>query len=434
MRADDLLRLVWSNLGRMKVRVAMTATGVLIGTAAILVLISLAAGLQRNAANSFGSLGSLTEITVYSGSFGPSYGRQPPKLDTAALNTFRKIEGVVAVTPLDHAFGGNLKLNRLVGSASLIGIDQRAISALKWETTQGAAQVNHWQALAGASVAGNFFDPFARRPGPGSVAASALPDLFGQTLKLELERTNDEGATINRTVNIRITGILKEMGGQYDGAIFLPLADVEELNGWAAGRRLDQARAGYSQVMIKAADPDQTNAIVQKLLQEGYMAYSARSTLNELNQLFLIIQAVMGGIGAIALLVAAIGIANTMTMAIYERTREIGVMKAVGASNRDVMSVFLAEAGGIGLLGGLGGVLVGGGLAQIIGLVASGMLATQAAQAGASVSQADVSIIYTPPWLVVFSLVFSAIIGIISGIYPALRAANLSPLMAIKYE
>jgi putative ABC transport system permease protein len=110
------------------------------------------------------------------------------------------------------------------------------------------------------------------------------------------------------------------------------------------------------------------------------------------------------------------------------------VMKAVGASNRDVMSVFLAEAGSIGLLGGIGGVLVGIGLAQLIGLIAAGALATQAAQSGAGVSQAELSIIYTPPWLILFALAFSALIGIVSGIYPALRAANLSPLMAIKYE
>ncbi len=428
MRADDLLRLVWSNLGRMKARVAMTATGVLIGTAAILVLISLAAGLQRNAASSFESIGSLTEITVYSGSFVASFGgREPPKLDTATLNRFRKLEGVTAVTPIDMFGGGQLKLNRWVGSASIMGIDPRVISALEWQVSRGQLQINRWQGIAGASVAQNFFDPFAKQ------ALNKPPDLLGQTIKLELSRTDDTGALVTRSINLRIIGVL-ESGSQYDNTIFLPLSDVEELNGWMLGRRLDQARAGYSQALIKTTTPEQAVIVDRQIQQEGFYTFSPRSVLQSLNQLFLIIQAVMGGIGAIALLVAAIGIANTMTMAIYERTREIGVMKAVGASNRDVMSVFLAEAGCIGLLGGIGGVIVGVGLAQLISLVAAGMLATQAAQSGTGASQADLIIIYTPLWLVAFALLFSAFIGVISGIYPALRAANLSPLMAIKYE
>jgi len=428
MRADDLLRLVWSNLGRMKARVAMTATGVVIGTAAILVLISLAAGLQRNASRSFEDIGSLTEITVYSGSFGPSFGgREPPKLDTATLNRFRKMDGVMAVTPIDRFGGGQLKLNRWVGSASIMGIDPRAITAMEWQVSRGQLQVNRWQGVAGANVAQNFFDPFAK-------IQSEPPDLLGQTIKLEISRTDDTGALVTRNVNLRIIGILEETSSQYDNTIFLPLADIEELNSWMLGRRLDQARAGYPQVLVKTKTPEQAIAADRQIQQEGFFTFSPRSVLQSLNQLFLIIQAVMGGIGAIALLVAAIGIANTMTMAIYERTREIGVMKAVGASNRDVMSVFLAEAGSIGLLGGIGGVLVGVGLAQLIGLVAAGLLATQAAQSGAGVSQSELMIIYTPPWLVIFALLFSAIVGVISGVYPALRAANLSPLMAIKYE
>lgn len=428
MRADDLARLVWINLGRMKTRVAMTALGVVIGTAAILVLISLAAGLQRNAASSFENIGSLTEITVYSGSYMATFiGREPPKLDTATLDRIRQIEGVVAVTPLDIASGGALKLNRLVGSASVMGIEARVIPALDWQAARGHLRISHGQAIAGASVAQSFFDPLS---GP----VNKPPDLVGQTLKLELTRLDEQGQNAKRAINIRIVGVLKQTSPQYDNALLLPLADIEEINTWVMGQRTNPSRTGYPQALVKVTDADRAVLVDRQIQQEGFYTFSPRTILQSINQLFLIIQAVMGGIGAIALLVAAIGIANTMTMAIYERTREIGVMKAVGASNRDVMSVFLAEAASIGLLGGIGGVLVGFGIGQLIGLIAAGMLATQAAQAGAGVSQADITIIYTPPWLMLFALAFSALIGIISGIYPALRAANLSPLTAIKYE
>jgi putative ABC transport system permease protein len=173
--------------------------------------------------------------------------------------------------------------------------------------------------------------------------------------------------------------------------------------------------------------------VEREILGQGFAAYSARSVLQSVNMVFLIIQGVFGGIGAIALIVAAFGIANTMTMAIYERTREIGLMKAVGATNRDVMSIFLAEAGAIGLLGGLGGVLLGAGLGALIDLIAGTYLAAQAVQSGAAPSE-TISIIHTPLWLPVFALLFSALVGVVSGIYPAMRAVSLSPVAALKYE
>jgi putative ABC transport system permease protein len=136
-------------------------------------------------------------------------------------------------------------------------------------------------------------------------------------------------------------------------------------------------------------------------------------------------------VGAIALLVAAIGIANTMAMAILERTREIGLMKAVGATNRDVLSIFLGEAAGIGFLGGLGGVLIGWLAGQGINVIAIVYLANQSAQQGGLPPSVAVS---TPAWLPVFALVFATLIGLISGLYPALRAATMVPVLALKYE
>ncbi len=132
--------------------------------------------------------------------------------------------------------------------------------------------------------------------------------------------------------------------------------------------------------------------------------------------------------------VAAFGIANTMTMAIYERTREIGLMKALGATNRDVMGVFLAEAGSIGSLGGVCGVVAGVGIGALIDLIAGTYLAAQAVQSGASAAEARISLIYTPLWLPIFAILFAAAIGVVSGVYPALRAAALNPIAALRYE
>ena len=150
-----------------------------------------------------------------------------------------------------------------------------------------------------------------------------------------------------------------------------------------------------------------------------------------MNSFYTILQAVFGGVGAVALLVAAIGIANTMAMAILERTREIGLMKAVGATNKDVLSVFLGEAAGIGLIGGLGGVILGWSAGQVINVVVLVYMAGQSVQQGMPPSSVAVS---TPTWLLGFALLFAVLIGLLSGIYPALQAATLIPAKALKYE
>ena len=150
-----------------------------------------------------------------------------------------------------------------------------------------------------------------------------------------------------------------------------------------------------------------------------------------INGFFVVLQIIFGGVGAIALLVAAIGIANTMTMSILERTREIGLMKAVGATNRDVLSIFLGEAAGIGFIGGLGGIVIGWLAAQAMNVLAIVYLAGQASQQGGAPPSVAV---YTPIWLPVFALIFSTFIGMLSGLYPALRAATMIPVQALKYE
>jgi putative ABC transport system permease protein len=170
--------------------------------------------------------------------------------------------------------------------------------------------------------------------------------------------------------------------------------------------------------------------ISEQITDMGFQAFTPQS-VQGINNFYVILQFIFGGVGAIALLVAAIGIANTMAMSILERTREIGLMKAVGATNRDVLAIFLGEAAGIGFLGGLGGVIIGWLAGQGINVIAIVYLANQAGQQGGMPPSVAV---YTPFWLPLFALIFSTIIGMISGFYPALRAATMIPVVALKYE
>jgi putative ABC transport system permease protein len=318
--------------------------------------------------------------------------------------------------------------NSLEGYAQIVGIDATQVNDLGFKLASGTDRLGRWQALAGTRVAEGFYNPRTGR------SVEEFPDLQGQALHLILSKLGGDGRPVERIVRLRVTGVLEESGGQNGYTLYLSLNNVLELNRWFAGTHVNPSRDGYNQALVKVADPSQVLTVQQEILDQGFFAYSAQMMLQGFNIVFLIIQGIFGGIGAIALIVAAFGIANTMLMAIYERTREIGLMKAVGATNRDVMSVFLTEAGAIGLLGGIGGVLLEVGGGALIDLVAGTLLTAQAVQSGADPADLNISIIHTPLWLPLFALSFSTLVGVVSGVYPAVRAASLDPITALKYE
>ena len=236
---------------------------------------------------------------------------------------------------------------------------------------------------------------------------------------------------MQKSVQLRVSGVIAESQGPNDWSIFMPLEDVTAYNQWFRGSRVNRNKEGYPNVSVKVESMDQVKDVAEAIKAMGFMTYTPADYIQGINSFYTILQVIFGGVGAIALLVAAIGIANTMAMAILERTREIGLMKAVGATNRDVLSVFLGEAAGIGFIGGLGGVIVGWSAGQVINVLALAYMAGQPIQTGAPPPSMAV---YTPFWLPAFTLAFATLIGLFSGVYPALRAATLIPVDALKYE
>lgn len=445
MKFLDLLRLIFGNLSRRKARVALTAIGVVIGTAAVVILVSLAIGLQRNANEQLFGIGDLTQIQV-----SPSYGEGPvffasggggggdggkggePQqqrlLTNSALDELRAISGVESVIPREYLMtGAIIKYQKLEAGANIIGVDAADLAVLGVEAEQGDTLLGRGTVVIGVMVSRNFYDPFQR---PGQEPPPP-PDLLGQQLQMVLSKWDAEGNETRKNLSLRVTGILTETRGESDWTIYMPLEEIKLINEWAQNRRINYNKEGYSQVIVKVSEVDQVLDISDQITQMGFQAFTPQSFVQGINNFYVVLQVIFGGVGAIALLVAAIGIANTMAMSILERTREIGLMKAVGATNRDVLSIFLGEAAGIGFLGGLGGVIIGWLAGQGINVIAIVYLAGQAGQQGGMPPSVAV---YTPLWLPVFALVFSTFIGMLSGLYPALRAATMIPVLALKYE
>ena len=442
MKPLDLLRLIFGNLSRRKARVALTAIGVVIGTAAVVILVSLANGLQRSANEQLYGIGDLTQILVspsYGGEMvmmGPGGGgggggglvEEPRLLTNSALDELRAIPGVESVIPREYLYtGAIIKYQKLEASVLIIGVDTDDLANLGMEASEGSAVLGRGTIVIGAMVSQNFYDPFPR---PGKDPPPP-PQLMDQQIQMIVLKYDAEGKEIRKNLSLRVTGILKEARNEPDWTIYMPFDQIKLLNEWSQNRRINYNKEGYGLVIVKVSDVDQALAISDQITEMGFRADTPLSYLKAINNYYQIVQLIFGGIGAIALLVAAIGIANTMTMSILERTREIGLMKAVGATNRDVLAIFLGEAAGIGFIGGLGGVITGWLAGQAINVIAIVYLAGQASQQGGVPPSAAV---YTPVWLLMFSLIFSTFIGMLSGLYPALRAATMIPVLALKYE
>lgn len=433
----DLVSLILDNLSRRKARVALTAIGVVIGTAAVIILVSLGFGLQRSATSNLYGISDLARIDVY-----PFYGEpvavvngpgQLPEgqklLTKDAVDAISAIPGVILVSPRDYLYGeAIMKFGKLEAWAGITGVGGlEDLSEMGWEAVYGSLVLNRKGILIGEQVPNSFFDPNYR---PGQEMPQP-PDLSGQTVRVTLRKYDEQGNPITRTLQMPVVGIIKSAGGEQDYSIFMPIEVVTQYNEWFMGKRINRSKDPYSNLVIRVEDPSMVTEITEQIKNLGYEAYSSQSYVEGINSFFIILQIIFGGVGATALLVAAIGIANTMTMAILERTREIGLMKALGATNRDVLSVFLGEAAGIGFLGGLGGVILGWSGGQIINVLAISYLAGQAAQQGGPPPSEAV---LTPLWLPISALIFATLIGVISGLYPALRAATLVPINALKYE
>ncbi len=184
---------------------------------------------------------------------------------------------------------------------------------------------------------------------------------------------------------------------------------------------------GYDALTVRATDLAFVPDLIEGIEELDLQTQSLEAVLDVANQVLTLLQVLLGSVGGLALLVAALGVANTMMMAIYERTREIGVLKALGAARGEIRAMFTVEAALIGLIGGFFGLIFGALLGRLADWIAHRYLISEGITGVGALS-------IIPPWLALGSLLFAALIGILAGLYPAARAARLDPVAALRHE
>jgi hypothetical protein len=249
--------------------------------------------------------------------------------------------------------------------------------------------------------------------------------IIGQEVELVLNAPRGDV----QTFPFRVVGVLKTNYGPEAGyfGTHVGLADALAIKAWWYNDPDILEHEGYDELTIEAASLNDAVQVVELLEARGFEVQSLQTILDMVNKGMVIMQTMLGSIGGLALLVASLGIANTMIMAVYERTREIGILKAVGASPSDIRVLFMAEASLIGLLGGVVGTIIG----WLLGLgLNRGILAYLQWKE----IPIEGTFFIVTAWLVALALAFATVVGLLAGLYPAARAARLEPLEALRYE
>ena len=469
MRASDIAGMCLQNLKRRRARTVLTSLGVLVGTCSIVIMVSIGLGLSEQMSQTLAQMGDLSVIQVNSPYAYSSSSNDGIKLNDEAVAQMEAIEGVAAVSPKMSLDSDDTMFTLYAGTgdryvcswATIVGMKAAALDNVGYEpiegeqlkpstsgmskaTTGGAIDV-----LVGQWLAYNFSDTYRAEgsqyvdrysylydwDGTGDMPDESLaPDPFFDILSvgnLTLAALDSNGNEKMR-FTLHPVGKLAEdysKGDETSQGIVMDVADVQAILAQVTGKT---PALTYSQAIVKVDDISHVADVEKEIQGMGFSTYSMESIREPMEQQAAQQQLMLGGLGAISLFVAALGITNTMVMSITERTREIGVMKALGCYVRDIRALFLAEAGAIGLLGGAAGCLVSFAVSLGMNLVSADDFTGEGwlhALVGGGAT-ARMSVI--PWWLYLGAVVFSMLIGLVSGYYPARKATKISAIEAIR--
>jgi len=403
MLVSDVIRLATRMFRTNRSRTLLTILGISVGIGAILFLVSLGYGLQLLILNRITTSDALLSLDVSTGDL------ENLKLDTASVNEIKSMPGVDMVSPL-------------VSIQTMMVVED-----ISTELIANFADREFFRLDGTILKKGEFYTDENKDKKSVIISSSALKlfnlsedDAFNKTVNFSLFLPTKEGeeseSIIRESVsldgNFKIVAIIEEENSNY---VYLP---------FAVGK--DVGLNDFSKIKVKVKDEESLDVVRSNIIDKGFMVSALSDIIEQANQIFKVVQIVLASFGVVALIVSAIGMFNTMTIALLERTQEIGIMKALGATSVDVWQMFLAESVIIGFLGGLGGLVIG----MLGGEIFNYGLNLLAGAMGGE----KIDMFFTPYWFSILIITFSTVVGFLTGFYPARRAANINALEALRYK
>ena len=442
MKPLDLLRTAFLNLWRRKLRAFLTVLGMVIGTSSIVIMVSLGIGMRNATIESYESMGSLTNITVMrwkwqeapGGGGGMGYTTET-KLDDRSVEAFKRIPGVVAAMPQLETYG-MVKSGKYMSHLSILAIDAETAALFGIKLSEGRYPSSRssggtYEIAFGAYVLDQFYNyrnykPAIDRDGNPLITMNSRFQLtFDYGNFYDYGGQYDEQGNLlppGKLYRLEPVGIVDAMSNEFSWYCLMDMEAIKKLykeNKNYMYLELDN----YNQVVVKCENADAVRTVKAAIDEMGYGTNSLQDWLDQAEAQIQTVQNLLMLIGGVSLVVAAIGIMNTMMMSIYERTKEIGIIKVLGCRISNIATLFLSEAAYIGFFGGA----LGLGISYAFKTVVNTLLGGGIAGIGSLRSE-------IPFYLAVGAVTGAIIVALVSGVMPTIRAMRLSPLAAIRTE
>ncbi len=400
MKAWDVIKLSTRMFKARPSRTILTVLGMSVGIGAILFLVSLGYGLQKTLLEKITTADSLLTLDIAEGKSGVV------NLDHSVVDEVRAMPGVTETSPSFKIASQGL-INDISADLSVNAVEPTFLRLGGYKMSQGKSISD--DDPSGIIINSAVAQVFGKQI--GSVIGQEVSFTFFVPENTDNPEAQEKFRKVDSEIKYKIVGVIE---GEED-AVFVHAKTLEYL-------KIEK----FSTLKVRCADSGAMKAVRDKIIEKGLLVSSLSDTVEQANQVFSVIQLVLMLFGIVALIVSAIGMFNTMTIALLERTEEIGIMKSIGASNTAVSLMFVTEATVMGFLGGLGGVAigyVGGEMFNIsINLIASRF------------GGESVDLFYSPPSFVLGIIIFAAVVGFMTGVVPARRASSIDPLDALRYK
>ncbi len=450
MRLSDHIEQSFTNLWKRKLRTSLTTFGVIIGIGALVSMISFGKGIQKNVTQGFKKLELFNYLTVFPDSGLSRWGitdanqekmsdkKADTVLDDRVLEKIGKMRGVEAVFA-DIRFQAAVRFNQKEEFVLIQVLPAQIASSslMKFRGGRSYASDNENSLIIS--------DSLLRRLGIEDFSVALGEKIEISTLAFDFSRINPvdltslfQGESLpfsRESYSFEVVGIAERMG--FGGPtplrsdVFIPPGAEKDLKKLPFSNLWDLFRSptmmkGYSMVNVKVSSPPHINPLKSEVKKMGFQTFAMIDQFEEISRGFLVMDMVLAVVGMIAIVVASLGIVNTMVMSILERYSEIGIMKAVGASDKDVKKIFFFESGVIGLLGGILGLALGWLVSGLINQVVNYFLARQGVP--------FIQYFSFPWWICLGAVLFSISVSLLAGIYPAVRAARVDPVVALRHD